>query len=92
MEYEDVNEIINISIEGRKVEDGKSVYPNKVLNSCTNCLQKDKKIEEMHKLLIKIDRLHKHAKQKLLIAKHNIKRLQRQIHFTNTRIKSKEDF
>lgn len=38
----------------------------------------------MRKLLIKVDRLHKHAKQKLLIAKHNIKRLQQRIHSTDT--------
>lgn len=87
-EYEDTNEIININIENEKdvedVEDGTSVQSNTALNSCTNCLEKDKKLEEMHKLVIKVDRLHKHAKQKLLKAKRNIKRLQRQINSTNT--------
>jgi len=41
MEYEDTNKIINI--ENKKIEDGISVQPNKVLNSCTNCLQNKKK-------------------------------------------------
>lgn len=94
-EYEDTNEIININIENEKdvdVEDGTSVQSNTALNSCANCLEKDKKLEEMHKLVIKVDRLHKHAKQKLFIAKRNIKRLQRQINSTNTRIKSKKNF
>ncbi|XP_071637757.1 uncharacterized protein [Temnothorax longispinosus] len=89
MEYEDVNEIINI--ESSEAENGKSVQSNKVLNSCTNCLQKDKTIEEMRKLLTKIDRLHKHAKEKLLNAKRNIKRLQQRTgssHILATKIKN----
>lgn len=83
---EDVNHDIDITIENIKIEDGEFVQhtPNEALNSCTNCLQKEKKMEEMLKVFTKVDRLHRHAKQKLLIAKRKIKLLQQQALSANT--------